>query len=420
MKWPPPVRPLVRSLAVALGARPPEPPSAPPVDATAVTIIVLNWNRRDDTLACLDSLAQASLGGASVTVVDNGSRDGSVEAIRDRHAAVRVLALPENRGYAGGNNAGIRAALDAGAGAVLLLNNDTVVAPDFLPPLLEVMNADPRAAAVSSAVMRADSPLVLDVAHLDVYFGHGLVHRRGVNALPGEGFDQVMLVNVGVGCSLLVRAVALRTVGFFDESYFAYHEEVDWCHRARKAGFHLYYQPFSRVWHHGSRSTVPLFRVQPEAPGRRERPQLPNAIPLSWNPVRTYLGARNAVRFVRRHGSIVRQAYFVLSSLYAVPLALLAVVMDREEDLMLGLWTYRRAFALYCFPEPAATDGTVGRVFFRLGQALRLPYRLFWKLPLDIRAAHRAERTAQLIEHLRGLRDGVLGRPLPLQRLGLR
>src|SRR5207237_7034863 len=107
--------------------------------------------------------------------------------------------------------------------------------------------------------------------------------------------------------------------------------------------------------------------------GRRERPQLPNAIPLSWNPVRTYLGARNAVRFVRRHGSIVRKAYFVLSSLYAVPLALLAVVMDREEDLMLGLWTYRRAFALYCFPKPPETDHPVGRVFVLRAPALRQP-----------------------------------------------
>src|SRR2546425_8954935 len=104
--------PSVRSLAVKLGARPPEPPAAPPVDATEVTILVLNWNRRDDTLACLDSLARASLGGASVMVVDNGSHDGSVEAIREQHAAGRGLALPENRGYAGGNNAGMRAAPD--------------------------------------------------------------------------------------------------------------------------------------------------------------------------------------------------------------------------------------------------------------------------------------------------------------------
>src|SRR2546425_8762783 len=106
--------PSVRSLAVKLGARPPEPPAAPPVDAAEVTIIVLNWNRRDDTLACLDSLARAALGGASVMVVDNGSGDGSGEALRERHPAVRVLALPENRGDAGGHNPGMRPALEAG------------------------------------------------------------------------------------------------------------------------------------------------------------------------------------------------------------------------------------------------------------------------------------------------------------------
>jgi GT2 family glycosyltransferase len=386
----------------------PAPVAPERLDPASVTVIVLNWNRRDETLACLDSLARAALGGAVVMVVDNGSRDGSVEAIRARHPAVRVVALAENQGYAGGNNAGIRAALEAGAGAVLLLNNDTVVAPDFLAPLLEVLNADARAAAASSAIMRADSPEALDIAYLDVYFGHGLVHRRGVNALPGEGFDAVKPVSAGVGCSLLVRAAALRQVGLFDEAYFAYHEEVDWCYRARKGGWLVYFQPYSRIWHHGSRSTVPLAGSRP-ARETRGGPELPNVMPLSWNPVRTYLGARNAVRFVRRHGGIVRKTYFVVSSLYALPLALLAIVMDREEDLMLGLWTYRRALKLYCFPPP-----------FRLRQLFALPGRLLRDLPADVARAHRADRTAQLIEHLRGLRDGFRDAPLPLERLGLR
>jgi len=183
----------------------------------------------------------------------------------------------------------------------------------------------------------------------------------------------------------------------------------------------VYFQPYSRVWHHGSRSTVPLAGIRPAVPGRR-RAELPNAIPLSWNPVRTYLGARNAVRFVRRHGGIGRKTYFVLSSLYALPLALLAVIMDREEDLMLGLWTYRRAVALYCFPppEPSARGSALGRVRFRLGQVVELPGRLLRELPADIGRVHRAERTAQLVEHLRGLRDGFRDEPLPLERLGLR
>jgi GT2 family glycosyltransferase len=395
------------------------PVSARPVAANDVWIVVLNWNRRDDTLACLESLTAADLGGASIVVVDNGSRDGSVEAVRERYPAVHVVALPRNEGFAGGNDAGMRAALDAGAGAVLLLNNDTRVAADFLPPLLDAMNGNPRVAAVSGAILRADSPSVLDVAYLDIYFGHGLVHRRGVNALPGEGFDTIRPISAGVGCCLLMRAAALREIGLLDESYFAYHEEVDWCFRAHRAGWDIVYQPYSRVWHAGSRSTAMLVR----AGARRrthDRPQLPNAIPLSWNPVRTYLGARNAVRFVRRHGSVVRKLYFVLSSLYAVPLELLAVVMAREEELMLGLWTYRRALTLYCLEREVGRPGAPPTARERLRALARAPKHLLVTLPADVRAAHREGATAQVVEHVRGLWDGVRDRPLPLERLGLR
>src|SRR5438093_7466795 len=337
MKLPPPVRPLVRSLAVALGARPPEPPSAPPVDATAVTIIVLNWNRRDDTLACLDSLAEASLGGASVMVVDNGSRDGSVEAIRERHAAVRVLALPENRGYAGGNNAGIRAALDAGAEGVLLLNNDTRVAPDFLTALLDVMNVDPRRAAVASAVHRLDRPDMLDFAWSEVRFGQRFsVQLRGVNALPSEGFERCQEVEVTIGCSLLLRSEALRKVGLLDERYFAYHEDVDWCLRARRAGYQVYYQPWSRVYHRGSGSTAQFSRRPPLPPGPPVDGDLPNAEPLPWNPVRTYLGARNLVRLMKTHATQVEQRAFVVNLARTMPLEFAATVVGREGWLRLG------------------------------------------------------------------------------------
>src|SRR5262249_60021989 len=104
-----------------------------------------------------------------------------------RFPEVRIVALPENLGYAGGNNAGIRAALDAGARAILLLNNDTEVASDFLSPLLEVLNGDSRAAAVSSAIMRLDSPTVLQQAWCDVHYGFRLPRRVGGTAMPGAG-----------------------------------------------------------------------------------------------------------------------------------------------------------------------------------------------------------------------------------------
>jgi hypothetical protein len=285
--------------------------------------------------------------------------------------------------------------------------------------LLSVMNRKGRAAAVAGAVFRADSPEVLDVAWLEIYFGHGIVRRRGVNALPGEGFDRVRRISAGVGSFLLLRATALARVGLLDEAYFAYHEEVDWCFRARRAGYRVMYQPYARIWHRGSSSTASLSRP----PARRDRaggPQLPNPIPLSWNPVRTYLGARNSVRFVRRHGSWWRKLYFVASSLYAVPLDLLAVTMGREEEVKLGLWTYRRALTRYCLE--CETAGATARPTLRtyLRALWHAPRHLFVSLPADVRRAHAEGSTAEVVECVRGLQDGWYDRPLPLERLGLR
>ncbi len=388
-----------------------------PVTAADVWIVVLNWNRCDDTLACVASLRAAKLDGARIVVVDNGSRDGSAATVAAQCPDVTVLPLARNEGYAGCNNAGIRHALAHGAGAVLLLNNDATVAPDFLEPLVWTLNGKGRVAAASSAILRHDRPELLDCAYLELYFGHGIVRRRGVNAMPGEGFDVVRTVDAGIGCSFLMSAEALRTVGLLDEAYFAYHEEVDWCFRARRAGYQVVYQPYSRVYHHGSRSTEPDEKPDSTLPRVDDgRPQLPNPIPLPWNPVRTYLGARNTVRFMRAHGTVLQQLYFVWSSAYALPLELLAVILDRESDYKIGAFGYLRALAL--LGEGQSTNGA--------GPARRGPSRYLRgvaalpRVPAAIRRAHRAGRTAQVVECLRGLWDGVLDRPLPLERLGLR
>src|SRR5437870_3130873 len=311
------LRRYVRALWAAL--HPPEAvPTRPPLAPRDVTILVLSWNNRECTLECVDSLERARLDGATILVVDNGSTDGSAEAVRARFPRVQVLALPENRGYAGGNNAGIAHALVRGAGAVLLLNNDTQVAADFLGPLLEVLNGNPRAAAVSSAIMRLEAPEVLQEAYFDIYFGFGIIRRRGVNALPGEGYDVVRPVDAAIGTSLLLRADALRAIGPLDETYFAYHEEVDWCFRARKAGWLVFYQPYSRVWHHYSKSTDVSRPPSSRRWNRTRGDELPNTLAVPWNPVRPYLGARNSIRFIRAHASLPRKVYFALSTLYNI------------------------------------------------------------------------------------------------------
>ena len=382
-----------------------------------VTIIVLNWNRARETIDCLESLAAADLRGASVLVVDNGSRDGSAAIVGERFPDQRLLCLPENRGYAGGNNAGIEAALASGARAVMILNNDTRVAADFLAPLLWVLNADIKAAAVSSAVLRTDYDNMLESAFLEIYWGHGIIKHFGVNALPGEGFHYRREVGVIVGTSVLFSTDALREIGPLDESYFAYHEEVEWCFRARAAGYRVYWQPFSRVWHNKSTSTAELGAAPAGVRARATGEQLPAAMPLTWNPVQTYLGARNGVRFIRQHASIGQKIYFVLSSLYAVPLEFLAAVMRQEPALKIGAWNYRRALALYWANPDGVDDPPAASALARL---LRLPAALFRTLPRDVRQARADGRLAQVSEHVRGLWDGILDRPLPLQRLGLR
>jgi GT2 family glycosyltransferase len=382
------------------------------VAAADVTIVVLNWQRPDETIACLESLRAAALGGARVLVVDNGSRDDSAARIHARFPDQPILALPENRGYAGGNNAGIRAALARGAKAVLLLNNDTVVAPDFLEPLLWVLDRDAGIAAVSSAILRPDRE-TLEVAWLRVHFGHGLIRRIGVHALPSEGYTAQRPVPVVVGCSLLIAADALGAVGAFDEGYFAYHEDVDWCFRARAAGWEVYYQPLSRVYHTGSRSTAAL--VRPLRSARTTgRPRLPNAQELSWNPVRSYLGARNAVRFLHRHARWWQWVYFVAASAYHLPLELFAMAMDHEEEYLIGDWNFRIGLAYLLF-GPRETR-TPARILLGIASA---PWRLLVTLPRALVARHRDGRTAQLVEHCRGLWDGLWGHPIDLTRLRL-
>ena len=407
------------------GSAPRDPTPVERVHAEKVVIVVLNWNRREETLACLESLEKADLAGAAVMVVDNGSHDGSVEAIQTRFPWVRVLPLGENRGFAGGNNAGIRVALEEGAEAVVLLNNDTVVFPDFLHPLLWTANGEPKAAGVSSVALRMDRPDLIDAAYLTIYWGHGIVWHHGVNRMPGEGFDRSCVIDAGIGCSFLMRADALREVGLLDESYFAYHEEVDWCFRARQAGYEIYYQPLSALWHHGSKSTDTRRPPKPEYPLFRDtRPKLPNPVPLSWSPIRCYLGARNSVRFIRAHATWSQKWIFVRSTLYCVPLEFLAAVTGREEEYDIGAWNYARFLAFYVLDRRGILAPPPAELCAEMREhprwLLYVPGDLLWSLPRDVWRAYRMGCLTQVIETVRGLWDGILDRPLPLKRLGLR
>jgi GT2 family glycosyltransferase len=129
-----------------------------------VITVILNTNRRDDTVECLGSLAQSTYPNHKIIVLDNASTDGSVEAIRAQFPAVEIMRLTSNKGYAGNNNVGIQAALGQQADWVLVLNEDTILDPECLTRLVEAGERDPNVGIVGPLVYHHDEPTVVQSA----------------------------------------------------------------------------------------------------------------------------------------------------------------------------------------------------------------------------------------------------------------
>lgn len=220
-----------------------------------VFIILVNWNGRTVTLECLESLGQIDYSAFKVLVVDNGSSDGSVEAIRTAHPEVILLPLPENRRFAGGNNEGIRYALDSGADLILLLNNDTTVARDFLRLLVDRMRCTDRCGIVTPKIYYAHPSDLIWYAGGEISYWTGTMRHRGIREIDRGQHDTVRDIAYATGCCLLTTADIIRAVGGLDESYFMYTEDADWSVRIRKAGYRLVLEPRARVWHKLSVST---------------------------------------------------------------------------------------------------------------------------------------------------------------------
>jgi GT2 family glycosyltransferase/SAM-dependent methyltransferase len=219
-----------------------------------VAAVVLSWNGREDTLACLESLAAVTYPALSVVVVDNGSNDGSPEAIAEQHPHALLVPLGENRGFAGGMNAGIERALQEGAQHVLLLNNDMTFEPGFVEPLVDAVADD--VAAVCAQILFAEPPprVWYAGADYDPRRGYqGRHHRYGEPPLPAE--TSPYPTGRACGGAMLVPRSVVERLGGFDERLFAYAEDVEWSLRARREGLSILVAPASIVRHRVSAST---------------------------------------------------------------------------------------------------------------------------------------------------------------------
>lgn len=213
-----------------------------------VYVVVLNWNGWHDTLVCLDALQHVAYPHQCV-VVDNGSTDESVGQIQQAFPSVSLLTLGHNSGFAGGSNAGMRYALEQGADYVLLLNNDTIVAPDFLQPLITTLETNGTIAAVNPKIYYLAQPQTIWAVGGQISRWTTVCNNRGKGTIDQGQFQQQVPVDFATGCCILIRAKVLTEIGLFNEAYFAYYEDVDWSLRAIQAGYAMQYVPHSHIWH---------------------------------------------------------------------------------------------------------------------------------------------------------------------------
>ena len=216
-----------------------------------VAIVVLSWNGRDDTLACLASLARLRWERLTPIVVDNGSTDGTSDAVAEQFPDVRLIRTGENLGFAEGNNVGIRAALEAGADYVLALNQDTIVSEGLVEELVAEAERRPDAGALCPMIHYVEPPDLIWYAgaRFDPRAAHNGRHTGYGERDTGQ-YHAVREIGRATGAAMLVPRRVIEEVGCFDGSLFIQVEDVDWSLRMRAAGYRILFVPRALLWHH--------------------------------------------------------------------------------------------------------------------------------------------------------------------------
>jgi GT2 family glycosyltransferase len=265
-----------------------------------VCVVVLNWNKPDDTIECLDSCLKMDYPDYEIILVDNHSSDDSVARVRSRFPNLEIVENAENLGYAGGNNAGIKRALEKGADHVFLLNNDVTVDKNVLTELVSVFVRYPKAGIVAPKVLYYDDPAVInsmgtsmDWLKLRPKLGH--YQQRDDVSHP-----EVMEKEILLGAALMLSRRLLQTVGLIDEKFFIFHEEADWCFRSRRSGFDNLTASKARIYHKESK-TMREFSTLTHYYSTRNFLYFTrkNATPAQWLATRAgllYLSAKHAAK----------------------------------------------------------------------------------------------------------------------------
>jgi GT2 family glycosyltransferase len=215
-----------------------------------VFIIILNWNGKEDTLECLDSVQSVDYPNYDTVVVDNGSSDESVKSIRKEFLEVKVIETGKNLGFAGGNNVGIRYALGNGADYILILNNDTIVDPQLLKAFIKVALQIHRPVILSPKIYYFSNRKKIWYAGGQQIKQTAIFKHIGIGCNENEKqYQKLMETDYASGCAFFADATVFRKVGLFDETFFLTYEETDFCYRAKNENIRSYVVPEAKVWH---------------------------------------------------------------------------------------------------------------------------------------------------------------------------
>jgi GT2 family glycosyltransferase len=255
-------------------------------------VIVLNFNGEHLLPACLDSIARQRDVEIETVVVDNGSTDGSAVLVAQNYPWARFLSLDKNYGFCLANNVALRDVMARGSDYAILLNNDTIAAPDMVSEMIAVIESDSRIAAVCPKIYFAHSPDVIWYAGGDFSMWTSVTRHRGWKATDRGQFDRQQEITQATGCAMLVRCSTLQDVGLLDEQFRSYAEDLEWSVRFSKKGYKLTFAPKAQLWHLDGATNVKAMASGSEA-------------------IRQYYSTRNMILLARKHVQLLQVPTFV-------------------------------------------------------------------------------------------------------------